>query len=261
MGADRDRLVSALEAVHELLEREGIWHCLGFGTVLGAVREGDVIEWDNDIDLFVRRSDLGRIVALTGESDIRGVDFRRVRYPSSRLAVHDGVTTFDPGYVRILFEGDHVGELFAPSVFSDGVLRFLDFATAVVWCPHWSLPHWFLEETSTVELAGRPYPAPRSAESYLACVYGDDWRTPYRSVRDGGTGRTGTTTHGDAYHPNLDRWIPWCEERGWDRTRYRLAPAWPRQLRGAGPRGPDDRTRGNSGALWWRTLDELLASY
>jgi hypothetical protein len=261
MGADRDRLVAALHAVCDLLAREDLWHCLAFGTALGAVREGAVIEWDRDIDLFVRRADVERIVALTADGAVGGIELRRVRYPWIQLAVHDGVSTFDPGYLRILFDGEHVGELFAPSVFADGVLRYVDLASAVVWCPHWSLPHWFLEETTTVDLAGQPYPAPRAVEDYLAYVYGDDWRTPYRAVLDGGASRSGTTTHGDRYLPRLDRWIPWCEERGWDRSQYRLAPTWPRALRGAGPLGPDERTAASSGALWWRTLDELQASY
>jgi hypothetical protein len=261
MPPDRDRIVATLEALDALLEREGIWHCLAYGTLLGAVREGDVIAWDHDLDLFARAADVGRLVALTADGPVDGIELRQLRYPARWLPVHQGVTTFDPGHLWVLHEGDHVGDVFTPSLFADGVLRFFDLAAEVFWTPQSSVPHWFFEEATTVEVAGRPYPAPRAPEALLAGIYGDDWRTPYRSVVDGGTGKDDVTAHGDRYAPKLHREVPWCEEQGWDRSQYRWAPAWPRRVRGAGPRGPDERTRGSSEALWWRDLEELVAHY
>jgi hypothetical protein len=136
-----------------------------------------------------------------------------------------------------------------------------DFATEVIWTPHLSFPHFFLESTSAVSVGGRTYPGVGHPEQFLAGVYGADWRTPYRSTYAGGAGRQGVTNRGALYHPKLAAEIAWCEGEGWDRSRYVGQPAWPRGLRGAGPAGPTDRTASSSRGLWWRDLDEVGRYY
>lgn len=249
----------ALRTVHALLERESIWHCVTYGTLLGAVRDGNVIPWDHDFDCFVRPCDLGRVLALDGESGLR---FLRVTKSSAELALGAGrIATFDAMRVAVWDGDEHLGDLFAPSLFDDGVLRIYDFATETLWTPHSSFPHFFLQELSTVTIAGRAYPGVGRPERFLAGVYGDDWRTPYRSYVDGGESRTGSTTHGDTYEPKLAEWVDWCVAEGWDRSVYAGQPSWPREARGAGPIGPSTRTASTSRALWWRDRDELLANY
>lgn len=74
----------------------------------------------------------------------------------------------------------------------------------------------------------------------------------------GGTPRENVTIHGDRFIPKLKAEIAWCREQSWNPARYAACPEWPRFIGGAGPKGPTPRTQGNSGALWWRDLDELI---
>ncbi|HWB23106.1 MAG TPA: LicD family protein [Gaiellaceae bacterium] len=255
-----ERVESALRATHALLEEAGIWHCVTYGTLLGAVRDGALIPWDHDFDFFIRAGDLSRVLALDGSRD--GLRFLRTTKSSAELALGGGrVGTFDAMRIAV-FDGEtHLGDLFAPTLFDDGVLRIYDLATEVNWTPHSSFPHFFVETLSTVRIGSDEYPGVGHAEQFLAGVYGDDWQTPYRSVMDGGELRTGSTTHGDTYEPKLADEIAWCEARGWDRSRYAGLPAWPREVAGAGPIGPTERTSSSSGALWYRDRAELLAHY
>ena len=110
-------------------------------------------------------------------------------------------------------------------------------------------------------IGGHIYPAVGHAEQFLAGVYGNDWRTPYRSALDGGDPRDGSTTHGDTYAPKLHKEIAWCVDHGWDRSRYAGLPPWPREVAGAGPVGPTGRTASTSRALWFRDRAELVANY
>jgi hypothetical protein len=255
-----ERVEAALRATHELLAEAGIWHCVTYGTLLGAVRDGALIPWDHDFDLFVRPADVPRIRAL--DTAAAGIEVRRTTKAFGDLALGGGsVGLFDAGRLAVWADDVHLGDLFAPVLFADGVLRIFDLATAVSWTAHSSFPHFFVEELATVSIGGRPYPAVGQPEQFLAGVYGDDWRTPYKSVVDGGTSRTGSTTHGDTYAPKLAEEVAWCEAAGWDRSRYGGLPAWPRTIAGAGPWGPTWRTSSTSGALWYRDRDELLAHY
>jgi hypothetical protein len=230
--------------------------------LLGAVRDGDLISWDYDLDLFIKPVDIPNVMALGRRPDADGLDFVRPVKTGAELAVGAGrVPTFDPMQVAVIAEGRRLGELFAPSLFCDGVLRMYDFATEVIWTPHLSFPHFFLEKTSTVSIGGDMYPGVGHPEQFLAGVYGADWRTPYRSAYAGGVGRQGATNRGALYEPKLAAEIAWCEAEGWDRSKYVGQPAWPRRLRGAGPLGPTDRTASTSRALWWRDLDEVGGYY
>ncbi|MBQ9432750.1 MAG: LicD family protein [Synergistaceae bacterium] len=69
MNTDKNRLtlkiiqfeeLCILLKVREFFERHGIRYCLCGGTLLGAVRHGGFIPWDDDIDIFVPREDFER---------------------------------------------------------------------------------------------------------------------------------------------------------------------------------------------------------
>lgn len=57
-----------LRELDERCRAEGLVYYLGYGTLLGAVRHGGYIPWDDDIDVLMPRSDYRRLVARFGES-------------------------------------------------------------------------------------------------------------------------------------------------------------------------------------------------
>ena len=260
-----DVLADKLEQVHSFFERNGIWHSLLFGTLLGAVRDGDVIEWDHDLDLLVRPSDVERIMSLRDEAAAEGLRFWRGKTVGYRLAMNPGrVALFDSAFLSIMgTDGSNYGELYAPSLFDDGVLRLYDFEEETIFWPQSSFPVFFVEELGEVMVRGRTYPAPAPgrAERLLELLYGDDWRVPYRSQRDGGEARPDRTDHGDVAEPDLQGAIEWCRAQGWDQTRYAAEPAWPRPLRGAGPHAWMEQTSLTTRSAWWHTLGELGARH
>jgi hypothetical protein len=257
-----DWIFDVLTRTHELLRANDIWHCVTYGTLLGAVRDGDVISWDHDFDMFIRPADIERILECGAAAAALGLELRTLRKAGDELAMGSRqVAFFDAMRIVVFADGRFAGELFAPSLFADGVLRIYDFANEVLWTPHSSFPHHFVAELDEVSVRGLPLPAVAFADAFLEMTYGQDWRVPRRAVVDGGDPRAGTTTHGDRYEPNLSERIAWCLAQGWDRTVYAGLPAWPRAVRGAGPIGPTPRTARTSRALWWIDLEELVAQY
>ncbi len=257
-----DTLFDALSRVHSVLDSHGIWHVLAYGTLLGAIREGDILPWDDDFDMLVRPEDLQALAGCGDDLAAEGLHLVRIRRPADRLALRPPrIRSFDSALISVYAGTRRVGDLFLFSLFSDGVLRRYDFRNEIYWSPHASFPHFFVEERAEGTLRGKPFPVIAHAESWLASVYGEDWRTPRRSVNTGGAPQADRNIYGQRIAPRLAEDIAWCEARGWDRSRYKGAHPWPRVPRGAGPLGPTERTKDNSRSLWWRDVEELVQHF
>lgn len=53
-----------LKAITSFLEENGLSYCLSSGTLLGAVRHGGFIPWDDDVDISMPRADFERLLSM-----------------------------------------------------------------------------------------------------------------------------------------------------------------------------------------------------
>ena len=60
------KLVDILREITTLCDRHNIPYWLDSGTLLGAVRHGGFIPWDDDADITMTRSDFAKLVAALG---------------------------------------------------------------------------------------------------------------------------------------------------------------------------------------------------
>ena len=60
-------LLELIGFTSDLLTRHGIVHWLDYGTLLGAVREGQLIPWDGDADFSILQRDEHAVLALDEE--------------------------------------------------------------------------------------------------------------------------------------------------------------------------------------------------
>lgn len=89
-----DILFSILCDIDDFCRKEGLRWAIGYGTVLGAVRYGDFIPWDDDADIVMPREDFDRFVATyKGKYEcILNTRRKDVFYVAGVAKVHDPAT-------------------------------------------------------------------------------------------------------------------------------------------------------------------------
>ena len=149
---------------HDLLQRHGIPHWLDFGAVLGAVRGGEFVPWDGDVDFGILRHDLERVRMLEDE----------VARAGHYLNVNDPLVW----RVQLSRTNSLHADLF-PWREEDGVLK-------MSWPGYpdecWAFPQRYLNEVQPVELYGHVFPAPAPLHEFLERYrYGPEYLVPRRS--------------------------------------------------------------------------------
>lgn len=71
MDCDEQRLhqiwdaeIDILNVIHEVCTKYGLHYSLAFGTLIGAVRHGGFIPWDDDIDIIMPRQDYNKLISV-----------------------------------------------------------------------------------------------------------------------------------------------------------------------------------------------------
>ena len=65
--------LAILEAIHAICQRHNIPYWLDGGTLLGAVRHGGFIPWDDDIDIAMHKADMQRFVEVAQKELPKGL--------------------------------------------------------------------------------------------------------------------------------------------------------------------------------------------
>ncbi|MCP3985859.1 MAG: hypothetical protein GY723_15865 [bacterium] len=174
----------------DVLERNGIEYRVHAGTLLGLVRDGDLIPWDHDIDLIVPVCYLEQLYGAIGELAKAGLRPSRRPYlqPCDELAWRKGAE-------RSLKIRNHRFRVLGRGIGRGRIV--LDIFIAYPHAEHywWSalnsvrrVPREYLDSYDVVQFAGRPIRVPHRHEEFLAMIFGD-WRTPDpvfdSSVQDG----------------------------------------------------------------------------
>jgi len=66
---DKDKMVRALKMVKKVFDEHDIPFWLDSGTLLGAVRDGKIIEWDDDIDISMNLFDGHKLIDASHDFD------------------------------------------------------------------------------------------------------------------------------------------------------------------------------------------------
>jgi hypothetical protein len=172
MGSDNAN--KALRESSDMLDKMGVRHYLAFGTVLGIVRDGEIIKWDWDIDYIINGEDLDKFDPIMVKKHGFYEYKRKQDIPK---AIINGVED-EQTYVRtISFKKYGVRIDLDPMYISkDGKNRIiLKGRKRQKFCAKHPA-EWFGDKT--IEYNGKKYLIPSPIDEYLKSNYGDGWKKP-----------------------------------------------------------------------------------
>lgn len=149
---DKPQATENLLLLKTILEAKRLRFMLIAGTLLGAVREGDFITHDEDIDIAFLSEDKQRVIDALPDMIDQG--FAVARYNRR-------------GIISIMRKGEYI-DLYFFSPYDEGRRA----------CDGWIVLEQFLTDTAEFSFKGSSFLAPREYREYLLCEYGVNWETP-----------------------------------------------------------------------------------
>ena len=227
-----DHLIEIQHYIHDLFEEHGIEYWMDFGTLLGAVRTGENVEFDDDGDFGVFGKDEKRIIGLKGRAAKDGFCINP-QWHLDRMA-GKGILNKEEDLIRIcrsenndmyvdLFPWRPIkkgqGGTWNQGSYKDGLMWNKFGLNVPKAYPNWftreqssNHRHFYGEFLSKVKLHGKYMLAPRDPEAFLEMRFGKDWRVPQNKK----------VHHGSALVCHR-RMFSYAREKGWKGKNHPMA--------------------------------------
>ena len=153
-----DRVISKenLQIFHSVIEPSEITYGLFFGTLLGAVREKNFIEHDEDIDIYVLDEEREKFLRLLGTFKKKGLDVVRYEYDM----------------ISLMRNNEYIDIYFLKQKLKYGIFKVRVFNNEYEYAAK------NLENPVKQLFLGMNIFMPQDPEKVIKKIYGKDWRIP-----------------------------------------------------------------------------------
>lgn len=153
-----DEGVELLHTVKQLLDAKGLEFYLGYGTLLGAVRNHDIIPGDEDLDIIVREE--ARLLSLLPYLRDNGLKLIRA-VKGNTYSFRKGERCYIDIYICRPIPKYSPWSLYCYSIGNK------EYCPKSIW-----------KKTQTIEFLGGTFLCPQPPTRILTLWYGEDWITP-----------------------------------------------------------------------------------
>jgi hypothetical protein len=157
---NKDKCFTIMCEIDEICKKHGVKYYFSEGTALGLYRSGDLIDWDDDIDIAMEESQYNKFIEKC-LPELVSKEYYLLYYHFLYSLNQNFLSLLKNGQI-IDFENVKKGK---KCISKHGKL-----------CDE-LFPH--IKKITEKEWRGRKFPVPE--ESYYVYLYGKDWRTPKKT--------------------------------------------------------------------------------
>jgi hypothetical protein len=164
----KNNLKSILKTIKEEFVKNNILYWIDYGTLLGAVREGDIITTDDDCDIGILRQDAEKVLSMANTFRLKGM----------LLNVY-----FYPNFIRLDYSriNDLHVDIFIWNIKYNNIKTYLSlnsFSSKHNLNKGKEIDIEMLFPLSKINFGGEEYSCPNEPEKFVEFRYGKDWRIP-----------------------------------------------------------------------------------
>lgn len=198
-----DEIFTHLSYIDAALTENKIKHWIMYGTLLGAVRNNDIIPYDYDFDLGANIDDLDLILSLNNKINKDGYVFIK---PTTMCVDYDTLSKEKLMWrvsLKIEYKGIVMGDIYLYKKFNDGYMRRFDINSGTYFWPNSTFHSWFIDTLKCVTIRNKCFDAPMYPEILLEHWYGKTWKTPIKARAQGGAGDDASDVYGGSKNISL----------------------------------------------------------
>ena len=183
-----DEIYEHIKDIHYELSKHNIKHWLMYGTLLGCVRNKDVIPYDYDFDFGILFSDIEKILSIDLENKKYRIGKTKGGTIYSKKSEFKDVEGIWRVSLKVMYEEVAVGDLYIYCRFDDGFMQRYDPINKILFWPMSVYPALLTDTLETGTIRDLKLPIPIYPECLLEYFYGPMWKIPIQANSQGGSG-------------------------------------------------------------------------
>jgi len=208
----KEEIFEHLTFTSKILTENNIKHWILYGTLLGAIREKDIISYDYDFDLGVYFEDTEKILTLNNS-----ITNKKYKFEKGFGTLYSLKNKKDREYlwrvsIKVMYNDNPVGDIYIYKKCDDGFLRRYDPINKIYFWPNSTFPHFFVEELENLYINNSVFPAPRFGKTLIEYYYGPLWTTPIRSASQNGENHPDYDFYGNYKYSKLEHFVKYLRE-------------------------------------------------
>ena len=192
-------LKQKLQTVVEILNNHKIHFWMYGGSLLGYVRNGKLIPWDKDVDLFVWKKDYHKVMDLKEVFKKEGFNCLTkdgcvmLKWADKNMTIAHYTLNGDEAFLEKLCTRNKIGNIIYFGLLVKAIkhnmkrticfLKWFLLKTNSAYKIRQVVPSHFYQKLKTINVLGVDLKVPAETEEYLEYTFGEDWRTPIKNFQ------------------------------------------------------------------------------
>lgn len=193
---ESDEIYKHLKYITTIMEKHNIKYWITYGTLLGAVRENNIIKYDYDFDIGANIEDIDNILALNEYIKKDGYSIDKA------YMLHNNKSIWKVS-LHVNYKGKQMGDIYLYKKFNDGYMRRYDIQDGIYFWPKSTFPYEFVSKLIKIRIRDKLYMAPQHPIILIEQWYTKKWHIPIKAESQGGNRNNELDYYGGAINQTL----------------------------------------------------------